>query len=185
MIDRPFSTFGIQPFLSLTEIQSKELHKIYLNKSLEFHPDRLSAKVRQNPEMKQEIEELSAIINADYQDLKDPLKLIDRIVNTDSENFKSHEPSKLAPDLALEYFEVIEDPSPELVSSFKLKVENTLQKISHDISQICSRFPYKGPTDSPIIPWSTEELKTLKGLLGQNRFHQNLLNELSSLNIKS
>jgi len=176
MSTRPFSSLGLKPYLGLSSSDSELLHKIYLRKSLELHPDRNRNEPNQS-------EKVFSELNADYQDLRNTEKLVQRVVEdffSDAPSTPGSQKQNMAPDLALEYFEIIEDPTPDSVKAFTAKVEINIQSQMEKLTQIAMRFPYQGLGASDTLPWSKEDLSTLKELIAQKKYLTNILVEMRS-----
>jgi hypothetical protein len=183
---RPFSSLHLKPYFWLQASDQNDLHKIYLSKSLELHPDKIKrqSSSQDNQALIQKAEQVYSELNADYQDLKSTEKLILRVIHDQLDTPESHTNQKpknnLAPDLALEYFEVTEDPTPEKAQALERKILDKIKTHQENIEQIAKNYPYSGVGEAKNFTFNNQDLLNLKTELAQKKYLSNILIEMNS-----
>ncbi len=166
---RPFSTFGLRPFLFLTPEGSASLQKKYIALSRQFHPDRL---INETDEARGLAEAKSAKINGDFQKLKDPWKLLETVLSSQK---KTTSKNNIPPDLAAEYFDLQDDPQADAIEEFLKKVEKRLANAEQKIMLLCETFPFCGEGPSNEVPWTTAQLAAIDEELHQARYFRSFV----------
>lgn len=190
---RPFSTLGVAPFLIADSKALEDLHKRFLEKSLELHPDRLPAEARVpgSPEAML-AEEKSAELNVDYADLKNTDRLIKRVL-MDTLGPPTGK-SSLPPSFAAEYFEfqekvealnlclgqsLPEDLRIEL-NTFRKRIEEQKEIKTLERNSVAKRFSYSGtPLSTNSPPWTMADLEQIQKIDFEIRFFNQFLNDLT------
>jgi hypothetical protein len=158
---RPFSTFGLIPFLGTTPECHDEIRRAFVKLSREHHPDLFANAL---PSARAEHEAELAKINVDYKLLIDPLALLTKVIGEASDKGR-----KTPHQLALEYFELQEENTPTKMIDFANKVKALTISVEKKLFQAAARFPYKGTGDSNQVPWSNTDLEKIRPLLDEHR----------------
>jgi hypothetical protein len=186
---RPFSTLNLIPFLWLRDQDSRSLHSVYLQLSLKFHPDRIAPELKSDRAHVEQMESIYSLINADYQDLKNQDRRIERVIS-EFNHFAKDTPTsspnaKMPPDLAIEYFEVIENPEIDRIESFQNQGLEKINGIEKTIGESIRKFPFRGTGTSDSLPWNQNDIEVLKNLQSQKKYLSNIVSELKGIKCQS
>lgn len=176
---RPFSTFSLDPFLSLSMQDQEQLQRAFLKLSRQFHPDSF---VHKSEEEKEAAEAKASSLNADFAKLKNFWKRLDAVL--ENSGFRSDAAcarSGTAPEFAADYFELQElheesPDSPEtkrLLQEFVAKIDRALIESENTIQRLAERYPL-GKTSK----FETESLLELRKQLEDLRYYKSFKNDL-------
>lgn len=185
---RPFETFGLKPFLWAKSEDLSQIQKKYLNLSRQFHPDRVD---QSSPQLLEEAEAQTALLNLDYSKIKDIWKLIDSVLAEGLDPSACPvRSSKLAPpELTAEYFDLQEraleegPQSPSVIQAFselESKISQLLETQEAAIFAIAKKHPFQGFGSHKLVPWTQDELLEIKTLLEQVRYSRSFLRDLKA-----
>jgi hypothetical protein len=177
---RPFSTFGVIPFLYADAAQMRQIQAEYFKLSRKFHPD--LAKSQSNEAVQ---ETASAKLNHDYAIIKDFWKLLESVVHG-GRIPQSSGKSSLPPTLAAEYFELQDawqeksPQDPELVESqraFLKKISTELGLIEEQVILFAKNYPFTG-FGNQAAPWNEKSLVELGALLQKWRYFKSFIRDI-------
>lgn len=188
-LDRPFKHFLARPFLHLNPDDLRLLQAKFIELNRALHPDRLSHLSTQEREM---AESLLSEINADFQCIKDPFCLLDKILQNSGLPPIQKE-SKTPPALAGIYFEVqeIADEQGPQSKAFQDRLQALVRQAQEllattvkNISALKSVHSFTGFFDnqqealSHSVPWSESDLLKLRALRLEMKYYTSFINDI-------
>lgn len=184
---RPFSSLGAKPFLSASTSDLAQLQSEFHKRSRIYHPDRF---LNASDEERQEAETQSAALNADYARLRDPIALIDTVLENDKSANDAQIQARRSgppPELAAEYFELQESlaengpthPNTQrALKEFSQQVRERRAGAETKLMELARRFPFAGFGEAPA-PWTSADLELIRKATFELRYYKSFENDIT------